>query len=304
MATQSDSTKRPICTTCSKPKRTCLCGRFPSRSIENSVALTILQHSTERKHPLNSARIAAIGLKNVDLVTVSDVNSESRFSVEFPETMAPPGRSSSISGDVRNPIPQNAAFSISTASYGAIISINDWILPPKYKQLPLDQLLGSMNSSNGFAVTKLQRISSSEGTATAGYEEIKQFEITVPPGSVLLFPTDRSVDIEAIDFQVKSMIVLDGTWAKAKRMYNENPWLNLLPHVKLNLEKASLYREVRHQPCPDYLSTIESIVYAMKALGGDQHSDLDGLLDVFESMVGDQRRCKDERLKKISGKPD
>ena len=41
------------------------------------------------------------------------------------------------------------------------------------------------------------------------------------------------------------------------------------------------------------MSTIESIVYAMKEMGEDTES-LDNMLDVFESMVGDQRRCKDK----------
>lgn len=133
------------------------------------------------------------------------------------------------------------------------------------------------------------------------HEEFEEFETVIPPGSALLFPSENSVGIEAINFDVKNLIVLDGTWAKAKRIYSENPWLKVLPHLKLDLNKMSLYSEVRHQPKASYLSTIESIVYAMKGLG-DETDGLDHLLDVFESMVGDQRRCKNERLNKISTK--
>ena len=136
----------------------------------------------------------------------------------------------------------------------------------------------------------------------AEYEEFQEFEIKVPPGSVLLFPSERAVRIEANNFEVKNLIVLDGTWAKAKRMYSENPWLKLLPHLKLDLDELSLYSEVRHQPKTGCLSTIESIVYALKALGEDPDK-LDGLLEVFKTMVGDQRQCKDERLSKFSVKP-
>lgn len=97
------------------------------------------------------------------------------------------------------------------------------------------------------------------------------------------------------------MIVLDGTWAKANRLYNENPWLRVLPCVKLDINKMSLFSEVRQQPKPGYLSTIESIVYALEALGERENLEgLHNLLNVFESMVEDQRRCKNERLKKIS----
>ncbi|KAI8571218.1 hypothetical protein RHMOL_Rhmol01G0101800 [Rhododendron molle] len=42
-------------------------------------------------------------------------------------------------------------------------------------------------------------------------------------------------------------------------------------------------------------------VYALKAVGDEAETDgLDNLLDVFESMVGDQRRCMNERLSQIS----
>lgn len=132
-----------------------------------------------------------------------------------------------------------------------------------------------------------------------GYEEFEEFDITVPPGSVLLFPSEESFGIEALTFEVKNLIALDGTWAKAKRMYKQNPWLKLLPHIRLDIQELSLYAEVRHQPKAAFLSTIESIVYALKGVG-EEPDGLDGLLDVFRSMVGHQRRCKDERLSKVS----
>ncbi|KAL0443384.1 UNVERIFIED_CONTAM: hypothetical protein Slati_2061100 [Sesamum latifolium] len=170
------------------------------------------------------------------------------------------------------------------------------------QNMSFDQLLASDiavdDVRKGFVVKKLQT-QLMEGSNE--YKESEEFEIAVPPGSVLLFPSEGSVDVEAVNFEVKNLIVLDGTWAKAKRMYNENPWLRFLPHIRLDVDKLSLYSEVRHQPRAGYLSTIESIVYAMKSIGEDSDG-LDGLLDVFESMIGDQRRCKDERLSKASEK--
>eukprot|EP00268_Persea_americana_P000438 TRINITY_DN10152_c0_g2_i2.p1 TRINITY_DN10152_c0_g2~~TRINITY_DN10152_c0_g2_i2.p1 ORF type:complete len:727 (+),score=163.61 TRINITY_DN10152_c0_g2_i2:117-2297(+) len=147
--------------------------------------------------------------------------------------------------------------------------------------------------SNGFIVKKLQR------EQLGDRKDFEEFEITIPPGSALLFPSKKAISMEAVDFEVKHLIVLDGTWAKAKRMYHENPWLNLLPHLKLDPREMSLYSEVRLQPKAGCLSTVESIVYALKALG-DDNVGLDDLLDVFESMVVDQRRCKVERLSKLS----
>jgi DTW domain-containing protein YfiP len=153
--------------------------------------------------------------------------------------------------------------------------------------------LGEAAVSNGFVVTKIQMKTCK---LTGEVTEFEEFSITVPPKSALLFPCQRAISIDASGCQVQHLIVLDGTWAKAQRMYHENPWLQLLPHVKLESDRVSLYSEVRHEPRAGCLSTIESIVVAMKKLGEDSKG-LDDLLDVFESMIADQRRCKDENVK-------
>ncbi|KAL3821039.1 hypothetical protein ACJIZ3_006944 [Penstemon smallii] len=280
MVSESGSTKRPTCTRCSKPTRICLCNRLKTPTLHNSVAITILQHTLEKNHPLNSTRIATIGLKNTHIITVSDVCFQAQFLIRLLH------RSCTLD-EVEN----KDVIDVTIEKKGATSSLST---------TNFDQLFSSSNVAyhdlrKGFAVKKLKRklLSSNE------YEESEEFNIAVPSGSVLLFPSEESVDVEDVSFEVKNLIVLDGTWAKAKRMYNENPWLKLLPHIRLDFDKLSLYSEVRRQPRAGYLSTIESVVYALKAVGEDSEG-LDGLLDVFESMVGDQRRCKDERLSKVS----
>ncbi|KAL1567159.1 hypothetical protein AAHA92_02670 [Salvia divinorum] len=252
---------RPICPSCSKPATICLCNRLPTPLLNNSVSVTIFQHTLEKNHPLNSARIAKIGLKNVGIVTVSDVNFDAHFFIR--------------------PLHQFCAFDFTIAKSGTITS--------PVSNMSFDKLLAS-----GGAVDEIRK-----GFVVKKVKLCDEFEITVPCGSVLLYPSESSVDAETIDWEVKNLIVLDGTWAKAKRMYKENPWLRLLPHIRLDLDKVSLYNEVRTQPRAGYLSTIESIVYAMKTVGEEEDADgLDGLLAVFQSMVEDQRRCKDERISK------
>ncbi|KAK6151196.1 hypothetical protein DH2020_016128 [Rehmannia glutinosa] len=352
MVTQSGSTRRPTCPSCSKPTRICLCNRLRTPILHNSVTVTILQHTLEKKHPLNSTRIATIGLKNVDVITVSDVNFQARFLIRLLDSSCSVGRDKlvenrhvfdempseddvvnsesgadgfdldgqiiersnskgcirrqfckTLSGNLGFPVDNGEVTDINftIGKYGAISSFNNCSMAPeKSVEMSFDQLLDSNIAVDcirkGFVVKKVQT-KLSEGKNE--YEESEEFEIVVPPGSVLLFPSERSVDVEAVKFEVKNLIVLDGTWAKAKRMYNENPWLRLLAHIRLDVNKLSLYSEVRHQPRAGYLSTIESIVHAMKAVGEDPEG-LDGLLDVFESMVGDQRRCKNQRLNKAS----
>ncbi|KAI3673801.1 hypothetical protein L6452_39931 [Arctium lappa] len=279
MATHSASnTRRPTCPFCSRPTRFCLCTRFKTPILENSIAVTILQHSLEKKHPLNSAKIATLGLKNVDFASVSDVISEARFDLRLLDPDLEPGHDDSIENHKKIESFRPRAISFTVEKKGISRDFDELLVDGA----AIDGI------RNGFTVKKTQR--------NRDHEFVEEFEIVVPPRSVLLFPSEDSIGVEDIDFDVENVIVLDGTWSKATKMYKENPWLKLLPHLKLDVEKLSLYGEVRRQPRAGCLSTIESIVYALKAIGEDLDG-LDRLLDVFESMVVDQRRCKDERLK-------
>ncbi|KAL5548344.1 hypothetical protein UlMin_003575 [Ulmus minor] len=420
--------KRPTCPTCSKPAWLCLCKRIKTPQLENPVSVTILQHSIETKHPLNSARIARLGLKNLTLATVSDVNFEARFDIRLLESKSEMGHiycsngmefegkrsdfdhcngtsleenvggfayevfakcpeeksvnlidskgecslgrgvsgfgndrnrvkgldfvgksglsmsgvsvsevedelaieegidekgASQSDGDgisARIKLDEASEFSsldfdpieevqrgnggpVITATIGKqgkITSISHIWMPKSHEEKASFDTISENSAArdalaNGFIVQKLQK---RKPQGCSGLEEFIEFDIEVPAGSLLLFPSEEAFSVtglKAIDFEVKSLIVLDGTWAKARRIYAENPWLKLLPHLKLELDKESLYSEVRQQPKAGYLSTLESIIYTFKALGNSS-KDLDDLLDVFESMVGDQRRCREERL--------
>ncbi|WJX59452.1 hypothetical protein P8452_44770 [Trifolium repens] len=90
---------------------------------------------------------------------------------------------------------------------------------------------------------------------------------------------------------------------------NDEAWALLKKHSGIEDESSSDILNVAHQivfECEmlpgtikaGYLSTIESIVFTLKAVG-ENHKGLDNLLDTFESMFDDQRRCKDERLSKV-----
>uniref|UniRef100_A0A0E0KFP0 tRNA-uridine aminocarboxypropyltransferase n=1 Tax=Oryza punctata TaxID=4537 RepID=A0A0E0KFP0_ORYPU len=456
--------RRPMCGVCTKPLRLCLCGRLRRPPLDTAVGVTVLQHVMEAGHPLNSTRVARLGLRNLAVALVGDVNHRASFhlrtldaaaagnrdrpdgpgEIHVPEgdgfgggTGGPagPGQcegetldsaicSDGISGELGGPIScasdyvtkginassdlgakdvnlggssdfggeildlvdipdrigydlngeicsvksdlgggdglgfqsmkrngycsdserlgssanqtgnsfvdgihgENASeFQMATAQNcngiprenvrtGAAIA-QGWTgknmdkcsitytekelkieiergVKPKIRWLSRGPL-GQSAVSNGFTVTKIQMKKSKLTGEVSVFEE---FSITIPPKSALLFPCQRAISIDASDCQVQHLIVLDGTWAKAQRMYHENPWLQLLPHVKLESDGVSLYSEVRHEPRAGCLSTIESIVVAMRKLGEDAKG-LDDLLDVFESMIADQRRCKDENWK-------
>uniref|UniRef100_A0A7N0UD63 tRNA-uridine aminocarboxypropyltransferase n=1 Tax=Kalanchoe fedtschenkoi TaxID=63787 RepID=A0A7N0UD63_KALFE len=338
----SATSKRSVCPRCSKASRTCLCGRFRSPPLDNSVAVTILQHSLERNHPLNSTRIAKLGLQNVAVANVSDVLTEARFAIQLmgvdvigAEQCTPPvcenaaqkmqsmfsdkGSVVDVDGEILSDesnlsmdssrccasMSYDPTVTVTVGRYGSGCSCEIQLLPRFSPQNPdFNQLLAvpelAAAFANGFVVKRMWN--QLDAVAGNDVERQTEFKLTVPRGSVLLFPSDNAVGAEALvasGIEVKNLIVLDGTWAKATRMYNENPWLKALPHLKLELDESSLYGEVRSQPKENCLSTIESIVYALKAVGGAADG-LDGLLDVFESMVEDQRRCMHERLSNLT----
>lgn len=56
---------RPQCARCQRPQRHCLCPLIPSLPSKTSVL--ILQHSSESRHALNTARLAVLGLLNAEL---------------------------------------------------------------------------------------------------------------------------------------------------------------------------------------------------------------------------------------------
>lgn len=90
------------------------------------------------------------------------------------------------------------------------------------------------------------------------------------PNLALIFPDfDSDVDLsrnkriqhEAIRFssqaEQKTLVLLDATWRKAKRMLHENVWLKELPLVSIAPRSASNYL-LRKVPAPNALSTVEA----------------------------------------------
>jgi len=56
---------RPLCPRCQRPLSHCLCALIPS--LNSRTRVLILQHPSEVKHALNTARLAALGLSNAEL---------------------------------------------------------------------------------------------------------------------------------------------------------------------------------------------------------------------------------------------
>jgi len=106
-----------------------------------------------------------------------------------------------------------------------------------------------------------------------------------PP--VLLFPSDDAKDLalEAPPGPV-TLVVIDGTWWQASKLFKLNPFLQSLPRYGLAPSSESRYR-IRREPAAHCLSTIEALEAAL-ALLERRPGGFPELLKPFDTMVETQ----------------
>lgn len=83
-----------------------------------------------------------------------------------------------------------------------------------------------------------------------------------------------------------TLVTIDGTWHQAHSLMRSNPALARLPRYAFAPERPSEY-QIRREPRPDYVSTIEALTVALGALEGDR-ARFQELLAPFRAMVSMQ----------------
>jgi DTW domain-containing protein len=83
---------------------------------------------------------------------------------------------------------------------------------------------------------------------------------------------------------LRGIVVLDGTWSKAKTLWWRNPWLCKLNRMTLKPQKPSIYGKLRAEPRRDYVSTLESVAAALTLCGEPPEIEV-GLSRVFRTLV-------------------
>lgn len=91
---------------------------------------------------------------------------------------------------------------------------------------------------------------------------------------------------------LEGIVVLDGTWSKAKTLWWRNPWLLKLNRMNLTPKEPSIYGRLRAEPKREYVSTLESVAAAL-TLSGEPPEIEAGLRRVFRTMV---QRVRDQNL--------
>lgn len=142
-----------------------------------------------------------------------------------------------------------------------------------------------------FGTARFVRLCLPNGEVHTAYGGLRGDLLTpleLPPDTAILYPHPAAEDLAALPPADRpgALLLLDGTWAHAKRLYKMNPWLQGLRHVRLQPSAPSRYR-IRREPQADYVSTLEATVEALRILEPGTPG-LDDLLSAFDRMIDRQ----------------
>lgn len=150
-----------------------------------------------------------------------------------------------------------------------------------------------------FGTARLARIcmpNASVHVPNPGFTGTFEKRVEVPEDAAVLFPHPDADDLAEVPESEwpSTLIAIDGTWSHAKRLYKENTWLHGMRHVRLQPSAPSNYR-IRKEPKPEYISTIEAIVEALRIIESD-NTRLDELLQAFDLMIDQQIAHRSSRV--------
>lgn len=143
-------------------------------------------------------------------------------------------------------------------------------------------------------------LKNSEIIVDVGFDENKRFNEVLNDQSyqtVILYPGDETIDLSKAESRAAlgegplQFIVIDGTWPCAKKMMKLTTKLHHLPRVSFNTLRISEF-QVKHQPMPGCLSTVESIhqvLLDLIQLGLEKTNGAEeNLMEVFRKTVQQQ----------------
>lgn len=108
-----------------------------------------------------------------------------------------------------------------------------------------------------------------------------------PPGhgdTVLIYPSEDSLPLSALpDTPSQTLLFIDATWRKSRRMLFESPALAALPRYCLSSPPMSRYR-IRKELRSRTLSTLEAIVYTLAQIEGDGQK-YQPLLNIMDQLI-------------------
>jgi tRNA-uridine aminocarboxypropyltransferase len=87
---------------------------------------------------------------------------------------------------------------------------------------------------------------------------------------------------------LEGIVVLDGTWSQAKALWWRNPWLLKLHRIVLRPGFRSAYGELRREPRPESVSTIEAVALCLAGMEGEPEL-FDRIAAPFRALIAAHR---------------
>ncbi|WP_221075220.1 tRNA-uridine aminocarboxypropyltransferase [Agarivorans aestuarii] len=142
------------------------------------------------------------------------------------------------------------------------------------------------------------------GETAEDFAELKQQVELNPDQFILIYPSENSRPIEQLnDAQVAAysapqspatIVLLDGTWRKAKKLWHLNPWLQQLAQFHFDKAPKGQYK-IRKTSIDSGLSTIEAIGYALNQL---EMFDSTPLVEILHALANQQLSAMPAAVKK------
>lgn len=130
-------------------------------------------------------------------------------------------------------------------------------------------------------------------------------EAILPGAEIVVMATkgEAADNQERILADLDGLILLDGSWSQAKTLWWRNAWLMKCQRLILNPKAPSRYGQLRREPRPDGLSTLEAAAIVLSrlerkpAIGERLNDSFTKLLEKYRAVQGKPPR-KDWRRKK------
>ena len=121
------------------------------------------------------------------------------------------------------------------------------------------------------------------GETPEDFSVLRQYLTNSDKPVYLVYPSDESelAGSNSLGEEV-ILLLLDGTWRKAYKLLQLNPWLEDFPALHLELESASNYT-IRKASRSDSLSTLEASAMMLKAI--EPLQDVTPLTDALAALV-------------------
>lgn len=165
------------------------------------------------------------------------------------------------------------------------------LVQPVHTRTKLVVLQHPKERRHPFGTARLLRLAMPDArveTVCGGFDEVLRHEVDVAPDAAVLYPHRDAVDLASLPAEQmpSTLVLLDGTWAHAKKLYRDNEWVQRLRHVRIDPPRPSNYR-IRKEPQEDFVSTVEALVYALSILEPENQQP-QTLLTAFDRMIDRQ----------------